>query len=249
MRILLLDIETAPNTAHVWGLWQQDISISQLLNSSYVMCWAAKWYQKPGVMFDSIMKSSPRAMIRRAHELLEEADVVVHYNGKRFDIPTLNKEFVQQGMKPPAPYAQVDLLKVAQGQFRFPSNKLDYVAKALGLTGKVQHKGHTLWVECMARDKKAWSMMETYNKRDVTLLEEVYDKLIPWIKNHPNHGLFDQGDKACCPNCGGTRLQARGVYRTQAHIYARRQCQGCGKWSRDRTHDGVRTNKDVLVSV
>lgn len=249
MRILLLDLETAPNTAHVWGLWQQDISISQLLDSSYVMCWAAKWYGQPKVMFDSIMRSQHRKMIRRAHELLEEADVVVHYNGKRFDIPTLNKEFVQLGLKPPAPYAQVDLLKVAQAQFRFPSNKLDYVAKALGFDGKVSHKGHSLWVECMARDKQAWVKMEEYNKRDVTLLEDVYKALLPWIKGHPNHGLYDPEDRKSCPNCGGGRLQARGIYRTAVYTYSRYQCQACGKWSRARRNDGTAKSQDILVAV
>jgi len=34
MQILLLDIETAPNTAHVWGLWNQNVSLNQLMESS-----------------------------------------------------------------------------------------------------------------------------------------------------------------------------------------------------------------------
>lgn len=249
MRVLFLDIETAPNTAHVWGLWQQDISLNQLLDSSYVMCWSGKWRGQKQIFFDSVMKSSPKSMIRRAHQCLEQADVVVHYNGKKFDIPTLNKEFVLHGLPPPAPYAQVDLLKVAQQQFRFPSNKLDYVAKALGLGQKVNHKGHGLWVECMAKDKAAWAKMEEYNKHDVALLEGVYDRLMPWIKSHPNHGLYDDTDERTCPNCGGHRLQNRGVYRTALYTYARMQCQKCGKWARSRRNDGASKSKDILVAI
>ena len=41
-KILLLDIEMAPNVAHVWGIWDQNIGINQLQESSYVMCYAAK---------------------------------------------------------------------------------------------------------------------------------------------------------------------------------------------------------------
>ena len=124
MKILLLDIETAPNTAYVWGLFKQNISISQIVDSSAMLCWAAKWLDNEDVMFSSIM-GGRKKMLQRIHKLLDEADAVVHYNGSRFDIPTLNKEFLEAGMSPPSPYAQVDLLKTARQQFRFPSNKLD----------------------------------------------------------------------------------------------------------------------------
>ena len=43
MKTLTLDIETAPQVAHVWGLWQQNVGLPQLLESGYVMCFAAKW--------------------------------------------------------------------------------------------------------------------------------------------------------------------------------------------------------------
>ena len=53
MRTLLLDVETSPNTAHVWGLWQQTVSLNQLMESSRVMCWAAKWVDEKVILFDS----------------------------------------------------------------------------------------------------------------------------------------------------------------------------------------------------
>ena len=36
MKILGLDIETAPNTAHVWSLWKQNIAINQIVNTGRV---------------------------------------------------------------------------------------------------------------------------------------------------------------------------------------------------------------------
>lgn len=234
MKILLLDIETAPNTAHVWGLFKQNISISQLMDSSYVMCWSAKWLGEERVMFDSVHKSKPHRMLNGIYKLLEEADVVVHYNGTRFDIPTLNKEFLLHDMKPPATYRQVDLLKTARGQFRFPSNKLDYVAKALGVGGKIKHSGHDLWVRCMAGENAAWSEMEEYNKNDVTLLEQVYFRLLPWIKGHPNHAQYVEGENEKCPNCGGEHLHKRGYSYTAVGKFQRYQCNACGAWGRSR---------------
>ena len=235
MKILLLDIETAPNVAHVWGLWQQNVGLNQIIDSGYVMCWAAKWYEDNEVIFDGINKSSPKTMLTRIHKLLTEADAVIHYNGTKFDIPTLNKEFLLYGMLPPAPYKQMDLLRVARSQFRFPSNKLDYIARAMGLGKKTQHTGHELWIQCMAKNKEAWATMEEYNKNDVVLLEKVYEKLKPWIKNHVNHGIYEDG--LCCPNCASIKYQRRGFEYTRAYKYQRFQCSSCGTWFR-----GVQNN-------
>ena len=104
MKILLLDIETAPNTAYVWRLFKENIGTNQLLESSYVMCWAAKWVGSDDIMFDSIYYSKPKQMLKRIHKLLDQADVVIHWNGSKSDIPTLNKEFIEYGLTPPAPY-------------------------------------------------------------------------------------------------------------------------------------------------
>jgi hypothetical protein len=238
MRILLLDVETAPNLVHVWGLWQQNVGLPQILDSGYVMCWAAKWLGNDELLFDSVERNSSKAMLKNIHELLNEADVVVHYNGTKFDIPTLNKEFLLHGMTPPAPYKQVDLLRVARSQFRFPSNKLDYVAQALKVGKKTKHAGHELWIRCMNKEKKAWEEMEEYNRNDVVILEEVYHKLLPWIKNHPNYSLYLQRD-TLCPNCGSAHYQKRGYYYTNALRYQRYQCTGCGTWFRDKNNNNT----------
>ena len=234
MKILLLDIETAPNLVHVWGLWQQNVHISQIMDSSYVMCWAAKWLGEDTIFFDSVHQSRPKRMLRRIHMLLEQADAVVHYNGTRFDIPTLNKEFLLMGLPPPSTYKQIDLLSTARGRFRFPSNKLDFIAQALGVGKKHEHAGHTLWVKCMAGDAESWKVMEEYNKNDVTLLEEVYNIFLPWIRNHPNIALYDEVVGDVCPNCGGTHLKKRGFSYTVTNKYQRYQCKDCGTWSRSR---------------
>lgn len=244
MRILPLDIETAPNTAHVWGLWDQTVGLNQLLESGYVMCWAAKWLGEREIMFDSVYSSKPLAMLKRIHALLDEADVVVHYNGRSFDIPTLNKEFVVHGLPPPSPYKQVDLLQVVKRQFRFPSNKLDYVAQKLNVGRKVKHEGHEMWIKCMARDPKAWAAMEKYNRQDVRVLERLYDRLLPWIGGHPNHALYQNTSNAVCPSCGSTHLQRRGESRTVHAVYARFQCTDCGAWSRS---DAVETKRKVKM--
>jgi DNA polymerase elongation subunit (family B) len=247
MKILLLDIETAPNLVHVWGLYDQNVAINQIQAAGYVLCWAAKWYGDKEVMFDSVYASRPKKMLKGIHKLIDQADVVVHYNGTKFDMPTLNKEFVLNELHPPAPYKQVDLLRTARSQFRFPSNKLDYVAQALGLGNKIKHPGHTLWVNCMAGDAEAWETMEKYNKQDVNLLEKVYDRLMPWIKAHPNHGIYDEPGIPVCPNCGSHQLQRRGFARTIANKYARYQCTNCGTWSKEPFSEFTREDRGIIM--
>lgn len=229
MKILLLDIESSPNVAHVWGIWQQNVGINQLMESSYVLCWAAKWLGEEEVYFDSVYQSKPKAMLRTIHSMISAADVVVHYNGTKFDMPTLNKEFLLHDMAPPAPYKQIDLLRTVRSQFRFPSNKLDYVAQRLGLGKKHAHEGHELWVKCMNKDKDAWKRMEDYNVQDVVLLEQLYTKILPWVKNHPNHNVHTSDH--VCPSCGGKHIQKRGTAVSQSGSYQRYQCRDCGSWS------------------
>lgn len=232
MKILLLDIETAPNLVHVWGLWQQNVGLPQIIDSGYVLCWAAKWLGEEEVFFSSTYHDGPKQMLKNIHNLLDAADAVVHYNGQKFDIPTLNKEFLLYNLKPPAPYKQIDLLKTARQQFKFPSNKLDYIAQALDLGKKVKHIGHELWIQCMANNEDAWKMMEEYNVGDVVLLEKVYYKLLPWIKGHANYSIYNSS-ALVCPNCGGIHYQRRGYSYTSTCKYQRYQCTDCGTWFRD----------------
>lgn len=230
MKILLLDIETSPNTAFVWGIWNETIPLARLIESSGVLCWSAKWYEDDKIMFDSIHKSSKKLMLKRIYSLINEADAVVTYNGNRFDLPILNKEFILHGMTPPAPYKSLDLYQTVKRKFRFVSNKLDFIADQLGF-GKKKETDFKLWVDCMNKDSTAWEKMEDYNKHDVVLLEKVYGKLIPWIKSTANQGLYRENGLVC-PSCGSNSYQRRGLAHTSMRTYQRYVCKSCGAWFR-----------------
>jgi len=230
MKILILDIETSPHTGFHWGLFQQNISIGQLIESSTVLCWAAKWLGEKKVHFSSVYETTPIKMIKEIHKLINEADAIITYNGKRFDMPTLNKEFLIHKLPPPSPYKDIDLINTARGKFKFASNKLDYIAQMLGIGQKTSHQGMPLWIECMAKNPKAWKLMKRYNINDVKLTEEVYDRLKGWINIHPNYNILSED--IVCPNCGGHHLQKRGTSLALTKVWQRVQCQDCGKWSK-----------------
>lgn len=250
MKTLLIDIETTPNLAHVWGLWDQNIGLNQLLEATEMLCFAAKWLGEPKVFFgrQRALDGDKEEMVKLAWKLLDEADVVMHFNGKRFDVPHLNREFAQYGMLPPSPYKQIDLLSAVKAQFKFPSNKLDYVLKAFGLQQKVKHQGHELWIKCMAWDETAWRKMRAYNKRDVWALEDLYNRIQPWIPSHPNVGLYEEnpGEQDMCPTCGSTDLKPQGFAYTTLGKYQRHVCGNCGKWSRSSKSAGFVSVREVL---
>ena len=230
-RILSIDIETSPVVAHAWGLFKQTIAVKQIIERPRTICFAAKWYGEKRVHFYSEFQHGPEVMFHAAHQLLSEADIVMHYNGDRFDLPRLNTEFILAGLAPPAPYKSIDLLKVVRKNFNFTSNKLVYVAEQLGLSGKMSNSGHELWIKCLAGDPKAWNEMKRYNVQDTKLLEELYEKVRPWIGNHPHYGLYT-GEADVCPNCGGNDLERRGFALTGVGRFQRYRCLGCGRWSR-----------------
>jgi len=215
----------------VWGLWQQNVGLPQLIEPGYTLCWAAKWLGEKEVYFASIRDGKSK-MIRQIHKMMNEADAVCTYNGKKFDLPTLNKDFLLSKLSPPAPSKSIDLFQVVKSSFRFPSNKLAFISEALGIGSKVEHSGHELWIGCMANRADSWRTMEKYNKQDVKLLEDLYERLRPWIRTHPNHGLYNPDNSLVCPKCGHDKYQRRGIQKTVTCSYNRFQCCGCGGWFR-----------------
>jgi len=230
-KILTIDIETSPHTAYVWGLWDQNVSLSQLQESSRVISFAAKWHDSTKVIFFSEHHNTRQEMIKAAWELLNEADVIVSYNGISFDMKHLNREFITSGLTPPSPYKNVDLLRVVRNEFKFPSNKLDYVSNALGIGKKMKHEGQELWNRALQGEPKAWNTMRKYNIQDVRLTESLFDFLGPWIKTMPHIGLWTQ-ETRCCYRCGSTNLVQDGFGHTTVTVYARLQCHDCGAWNR-----------------
>lgn len=230
LRILLLDIETAPHQVYVWGLWDQNVALNQIIEVGRTLCWAAKWYgeDEEPISWDWEL-SGKKSMIKAVHKMMSQADVIVTYNGLKFDIPTLNNEFIKHGLDPIRPNKHIDLLRTARAQFRLASNKLSYLAEYLKLGKKIAHKGFSLWAGCLAGDRNDWDTMVEYNIGDVDLLEKVYTRLRPWVKNHPDVSVDNTQEH--CAACGSESVQKRGERRTKAFSIVRLHCQDCGSWT------------------
>jgi hypothetical protein len=249
MKLLHLDIETTPALVYTWALFNQNISIDQVVEPTSVLCFSAKWHGEKEVMyFRSRSRTGPefKAMLRAAHKLLSEADAVCHYNGNSFDVPRLNQEFLRLGLPPPPPIQNIDLKKVVMSKFSMTSSKLAFVGPYLGLGEKEKNEGWALWIACLKNEPNAWRKMMSYNKQDVVLLEKLYNKILPWIDAHPNMNLFGSEEDPVCPNCGSKKLERRGLRRTATYIYKRLQCMGCGRWARQRQRDKTEPTAKVV---
>lgn len=225
-RILFLDIETKPAVVHAWRLFDQNIALNQIIENDGVICFGAKWAGSSQMMFHADWLDGHKGMVKAAHALFHEADAVVTYNGDRFDIPKLRGEFCIAGLPPPPPLTSIDVYKSVK-RLGLISNKLAHIGPLLVGAGKVKHEGHELWVKVMNGDPKAQAKMERYCAQDVRLLERVYNRVKPYIDNHPHMGFTPAH---ACGSCGSTHLQSRGFRRTKANLIQRLQCMKCGSW-------------------
>ena len=226
MKILELDIETSLHKVYTFSLIKAYIPPKQIIEPTKVLCWAAKWLHQKKIHFRDIRDAD---FIEKIYAMINEADAIIHYNGKAFDMKHLNREFLLRKMAPPSPYTNIDLLTTMRQNFKMASNKLEWVSIQLGYEGKIQHRGIQLWIDCQEHnDPKAWQEMRRYNIRDVREMEPIYYDLLPWIKNHPNWGHYVKGDLVC-RNCGSTKVKRDGIERSTVVPYQRYRCTDCHK--------------------
>jgi predicted RNA-binding Zn-ribbon protein involved in translation (DUF1610 family) len=238
-RLLHIDIETSPLLAYTWGTFKQNISVEQIIEPTSVLCFAAQWHGSSEVIYhEARVRPSLEfnLMIRAAHNLLSECDAVCHYNGQKFDVPRLNREFLKLGMGPTPPLHQVDLWQ-AVTKFSMDSSKLAFVGPELGIGEKIKHDGWGLWKGCMDGNAASWAKMREYCMGDVVQLPALYTKLLPWLDKHPNMNLYVADEEGVCPKCGSSEVVRSDDHKATTLTYKRYACRACGAWSRARTRD------------
>lgn len=256
-KILTLDIETAPYEAFTWQIWDVNVGLEQIKTERSILSYAAKWLDEKKVIYEdtsgrgSKKVRDDRKLMKGLLDILDKADIVVAQNGQRFDIKIINARLAMHGFKPYSPIRIVDTLLVAKRHFGFTSNKLAWMSKHLTDAKKSEHKkypGFELWVECLKDNPKAWAEMAKYNKLDVIATEELYLKLRPWIKNHPNVASYSPSFEHACPNCGSKNVTKYGYAMLQQGRYQRFKCGDCGAPSRGKQNLISITNRKASLA-
>lgn len=243
-KVLLIDIETLPLEVFAWGLFDQNVSLEMIKEDWSILSFSAKWLGAPEdeiMYFDTRNEENIRndeKLVRIVHDLMNEADILIHQNGERFDVPKLKARMIKHGLKPPTSFRNIDTMRIMKSTFGFTSNKLAYATEFLCKKyKKLDHSefsGFKLWSECLKRNPAAFASMEKYNKYDVLSLEELFNILAPWSKGI-NFQVFNEDLKDRC-SCGSTELEERGFVYTNTAKYQRYVCKNCGKESRDSTN-------------
>lgn len=229
-----MDIETTPMKAWIWKRWKENIYLDQTLQEWFMLSWSAKWLGEEeafGYVLhpDEVEQEDDSRLLIALHKVLDEADIVVAHNGNKFDIPRINTRFILNSLTPPSPYKQIDTYDVARKQFGFSSNSLDAIATFFGIDNKDPHD-FELWKECMEGNQDSLIRLLKYNIKDVLILEKIYLKLRPWIKNHPNVNVITNSMVNVCTHCGSSNIEKipDSSYNTQAFKYPVYRCKDCG---------------------
>ena len=240
-RILTLDIETAPYEGYFWDIWEQNIGLDMITQEWTILSYAAKWLDRPQMIYEDVNGRGKgkirddRKLLKSLHSLLDEADIVVAQNGKKFDARKINARMLMENFKPYSPIKIIDTYLECRSLAAVTSTRLAWLSKYLADVEKSDHRrfpGFELHAECLKYNQAAWREIKKYNKTDVISTEQVYLRLRPWIKSHPNVGTYAESVGAVCPKCGSGELQKRGVAVLSQGRYARLQCMSCGGWSR-----------------
>ncbi len=235
MKILILDLETAPLMGFVWKLFKTNIGLNQIVSDSYMLSYAAKWHDDDRIFYkDQRHKANyedDKSLVISLKKLIDEADMVVGHNVKNFDLRVFNGRCLEHGIPPTSSYRAIDTMLIAKKHFKLPSYKLEYLTNKYNTTyKKLKHEefpGFDLWREVVLnRNKKAWQVMDKYNRHDVLATEELYfNTLFTW-DNDTNYFNY-QADQNLC-RCGSNDWVRNGIHRTPQSQFQRYKCKPCG---------------------
>ena len=240
-KMLIFDIETAPMEIYTWGLFKQHPQIHQIIKDWSLLSWSAKWLFNDEIMSQRVTtgeatKRVDASIIGDLWLLFNEADILIGHNAMKFDVRKSNLRFALNGLNPPTPYRTIDTMRHAMKVFDSASYKLDYLSQIFG--GKPKMKTEfELWTEAVTGNEQALEDMEVYNRFDVVVTEELYLKLRPWMKSHPNVALYIDTEETLCTNCGNENLTWGGKYYTPAGRFKAFRCDKCGAIGRSRLSD------------
>lgn len=235
-KILLYDIEVSRDIVAGYGnKW--DFKVVKTIKHQELMCFAYKWMGEKKVKYVSRHDyKTYKEFVEVLWKLLNEANITIAHNGNRFDNKMANRFFIKEGFGPVKPYRSIDTLQVARREFKFQSNSLNDLCDYLEIGSKKKITYADLEDDFMSGNpsKSVERLMKQYNIQDVVLLEQLYFKLRPFIRNHPNLGDLEEIDKIC-PKCGSPNLKSEGTHARRGGRVQSYSCTDCGGWCNEAT--------------
>ena len=232
-KLLFYDIETSLAKSYHFQQWKVNLSQKQKIQESHLLSHAWAWNDGEVVgsilTRDEMLGHDPERLVLECWSLLDNCDVLVAHNGKRFDVKKVNSYFLMYGLPPPSPYRVIDTLLIAKQKFALPFNSLAYLAEFLNVPQKLDTGGVGLWIDCDHGKQEALDKMLDYNIGDIVTLREVYNRLIGWSNDGVNLALYSEHG-CTCPHCSSDDVQViQGKYtHTVSRKYQAYRCNNCG---------------------
>lgn len=233
MNRLFFDIEVSPNVVMSWRLGRKvNIDANNLLKERAIICIGYKWEkEKKAQVIEWDHQQDDRQMLIEFIDIAAEADELVGHNGDKFDMPWIKTRCIFHGIPTFPSYKTIDTLAWARKRFYFNSNRLDYLGKYLGIGGKIK-TDFDLWKSVvLSNDRKALKRMTDYCKRDVEMLQQVYERMAPHMPHKTHAGVLAGRDKWTSPFTGKTDVYVgkRRVSAAGAIVY-QMQCAKTGRY-------------------
>lgn len=241
-KILYFDIESTDLTAS----FGQTLMIGyKWAHEDYVYCPTITDY--PGWKNINPLERD-RQLLADFYEIFAEADVVVGHYASRFDLPFLNTRNLLLNGQPYPEVPLIDTWRIARRKLKMGSNRLEHLAELFQCESQKGGVPRQTWRLSKFHDEGALEELRDYCMTDVLTQEAVTDKLRPLAWDWPNMQLLESGEQRCCPKCGSTHIQKRGIRTLKSGQYDRYYCNDCGGWSRDRSQkSGLPKERNIAL--
>lgn len=219
INVLYWDLESSLMGTLTFGIWNQNISGNRITKHSHLLSnsWAFNDEPPQGVRLspEDVEGSNDLMVVVDSIKAIEKADLLVSFNGKRFDVPLLKTRALLHGLPPIKFPPHLDLMQEAKKNFRFPSNSMQNISLYLGEHGKLATSGRNLWERCYHYQNyddcnDALAQMLEYGLQDIDATRDLHKRLQGWFKSPVNIGLItkeingvntkDNRD-LLCPHC------------------------------------------------
>lgn len=239
-KLLFLDTENAPNIACTWGIHDQKIFYTDIIYEWFFLSGQWSWDDSKQINSVSLLDDKKRFkknfrddyhVVKTIWDLLNEADIVIGHHLKGHDLKKLQAKFIEHGLPPVKMPMIVDTYVWAK-QFGFTSKKLRDLCTKLELTHKLSHEPG-LFIKAALGNPLAIKNIVTYGLGDIPTLRELYYKLKPHSKGHPNHNLFRGDGVECCPKCSSENFKKDGFKYTSVGKKQGYKCKDCGHFFTD----------------
>ena len=256
VNVLFWDLESSLMEGMFFRIWQENIQFKRITKQSHLLTasWAFNDEPVQGVRVtpDDVATSNDFDIVVKMVQAINKADIIVTFNGKRFDSKLLNTRALFWGLPPIKPVKHIDLFEQSKRLFKFPSNSMQNISMYLGENGKLINASD-LWERCANHKNydecdNALEEMLTYCNQDIEATRDLFYRYQGRMKGVPNIATITNDKKSTehlrCTHCGSLDVDKMNekTYTTASsfNLYRCGDCKGISR---------VTKNGKMLVGV